>query len=83
MVFLLLLKQISKISFLLALISISGAFIIGWIGFSVPDWASFERSFLSQNKFGLWSYCTNPLTASPSGFSCSSWSKNNISTPGI
>ncbi|CAF1396062.1 unnamed protein product [Adineta steineri] len=34
------------------------AFILGWIGFGVPDWHAFHRyNYSSQEYFGLWSYC--------------------------
>jgi hypothetical protein len=76
------LAQLSKVSYPLALLATLSALILGWIGFAVPDWLSFTQVFTNENKFGLWSYCKHSISTDTSGYTCDSWAKNNIKTPG-
>ncbi len=82
------LAQLSKISFCLAFTLTVACFILGWIGFGVPDWLglSFQNTdpgstILTENKFGLWYYCAQSITVG-STFTCTSWQKSMFTTPG-
>ena len=54
--------KFSTISYPLGLLTTLGALILGWVGFSVPDWLSFDPTLNVENKFGLWSYCTHAFS---------------------
>ncbi|CAF3492594.1 unnamed protein product [Rotaria socialis] len=51
-------NSIWKILLALGIILAFVAFILGWIGFGVPDWHSFRRYNTSfMEYYGLWAYC--------------------------
>jgi hypothetical protein len=60
--FLMLFMHLSRVSYQLAILTTLGAFILGWVGFSVPDWMSFSPKLNVENKFGLWSYCIHSFS---------------------
>ncbi|CAF3322294.1 unnamed protein product [Rotaria sp. Silwood2] len=65
--------QIWKFLLITGIILSLVAFILGWIGFGVPDWHSFQLYTNSIVEFyGLWAYCQEQVTTF--GTVCNSWS---------
>ena len=60
--FLMLFMHLSRVSYQVGLLATLGAFILGLVGFSVPDWLSFSQTLNVENKFGLWSYCIHSFS---------------------
>ncbi|CAF3825688.1 unnamed protein product [Rotaria sp. Silwood1] len=62
-----------KIALVLGILLSLVAFILGWIGFGVPDWQGFQRYNGSIAEFyGLWAYCQAQSTSF--GTVCNRWS---------
>ncbi|CAF0778873.1 unnamed protein product [Adineta ricciae] len=61
-----------KIFLLAAIFLALVAFILGWIGFGVPQWQTLQRSNTSSvtEYYGLWAYCQDQTT----GTVCRRWS---------
>ncbi|CAF0763794.1 unnamed protein product [Rotaria sordida] len=62
-----------KIVLAIALFFAFLAFILGWVGFGVPDWQAFRRNNSTVQEFyGLWAYCQQspPLYST----NCRHWS---------
>jgi hypothetical protein len=72
---------LTKVSFPIALFFVFIAFVLGWIGFAVPDWLGFSTILGYQRKFGLWTVCTLSLNFFSNGYSCSSWYQQTSSNP--
>jgi hypothetical protein len=52
-------------------------FLLGWVGYGVPDWQAFRRyNGSTQEYYGLWAYCQEPApTFSPI---CRRWSDAEV-----
>ncbi|CAF1037163.1 unnamed protein product [Rotaria sordida] len=64
--------QIWKICLITGIILLLVAFILGWIGFGVPDWQSFQLYTGSVVEYyGLWAYCQEQTVTY--GTVCNRW----------